>query len=582
MASDFFQEPTEERAESKRNRAPSNEQIQKRFDACYNYNKQIGLYEAVHTNENFFIGNQWEGVESNGLPTPVFNMLGQVVLFHVSTISSENMAISCSPMASVSTLKRSDLERIAEIVNHQFVYIMERNRIVSLCREMLRDAAVDGDGCMYFHFDPTIENGQLVKGEIVAEVLQNTRVHFGNPNCRDVQRQPYIILSRRELVEDVRYRAKKLKKDGMSEIQDPKEIMPDDEKFQNKYDSYTDDKVTVLTYMYRDRETGTIWYLESTAHGLLKKAEDTGYTLYPLVWMNWNKVQDNYHGQGMITSLIPNQKFINKLFAMAGISTMYMAFPKYIYDKNRIKNWDGSVASAVGVNGPVDGVVTTVQGAPMSPQVPQIMQMCMSMTKSLLGATDVALGDSRPDNTSAIIALQRAANTPMEITKQNYYQCVEDMGRIWMDMMSVNYGVRAVEMAMDTDGDENPPLGMQLPKMTFVQDFDFETLKNVQMDIKQDVGASSYYSEMASMQTLDNLFINNKISTVQYLERLPSGHISKKEELIEELKAQEMMAQAAAMPQTAGVEEAPTSNELPVQGGPGNGSLQRALNREGV
>ena len=38
----------------------------------------IDLYENVQTNENFFIGKQWEGVRSNGLPTPVFNFLKRV------------------------------------------------------------------------------------------------------------------------------------------------------------------------------------------------------------------------------------------------------------------------------------------------------------------------------------------------------------------------------------------------------------------------------------------------------------------------------------------------------------------------
>ena len=65
---------------------------------------------------------------------------------------------------------------------------------------------------MHFYFDPTIENGQMVKGEIQAEVLDNLRVMFGNPNSRDVQKQPYIIISKRELVEDVQWRSRNFNK----------------------------------------------------------------------------------------------------------------------------------------------------------------------------------------------------------------------------------------------------------------------------------------------------------------------------------------------------------------------------------
>lgn len=566
--------------------APKNEEIQKRFEKGYGFNNQIGLYDTVKINEDFFIGNQWEGVKSNGLPTPVFNFLKQVVLFQVATISSDNMAIQCSPMPSTSGQTARQLERITEIINHQFAAIIERNRIVTKGREMLRDAGVRGDGCMYFYFDPTIENGQMTKGEICAETIANTRVLFGNPNCRDVQKQPYIIISRRRLVEDVKYEVEELKKTGETEIDDPDSVIADSEKWQNKYDSYTDDKVTVLTYFYRNRETKTIWCIESTERGIIRKAYDTEYTLYPLVWMNWDYIHDCYHGQAMITGLIPNQKFINKIFAMVGISLLTTAFPKVIYDRTKIQRWSGGVGEAVAVNGPVDSVAKTIDGASVNPQIAQFMELCISKTRSFLGASDVAMGDSRPDNTSAIIALQRAANTPMELTKQNYYQCVEEMGSIWMDMMSVRYGIRKVEMKMDMDSVGEQPLGMQLPDQTFVQDFDFSQLRNIQVSIKQDVGASSYWSEMASMQTLDNLLINKMITPLQYIRRLPNGYLRMKNELIEEMIAQEAAQQAAAAQAqvqtgTATAKET-TSAEMPVPSGSGNGGLQRALNREGV
>lgn len=561
---------------------PTNEEIQSRFAKCFDFNQQIGLYDTVHVNENFFIGNQWEGVESNGLPTPVFNFLKQVVLFQVATITSDNLTLQATPMPSASAFDSKRLEEIAEVISHQYAAIIERNRIVTKLREFLRNAAVDGDGCMYFHFDPTIENGQAVKGEIVAEIIENTRVHFGNPNCRDVQKQPYIIVSRRELVDDVRWRAEQLKEAGQCDMEDIDSIQPDSEKWQNKYDSYTDDKVTVLTYLFRNRETGTIWGIESTEKGIIRKAWDTEYSLYPLIWINWDYIHDCYHGQSMITGLLPNQKFINKIFAMTGVSLLTQAFPKTVYDKTRIKHWDGGVGQSVGVNGNVDNVAKTIEGAAVNPQIAQFMELCIAKTRSFLGASDVAMGDSRPDNTSAIIALQRAANTPMELTKQNLYQCVEDIGRIFMDIMSVDYGVRKVEMVQKLGTAGQPaPLGMQIPETPSLVDFDFAVLKQVQMGVKQDVGASSYWSEIANMQTLDNLLMNKHINAVQYLERMPNGYIARKQELIAELKAQ-MGAVPSHTPTGTGVSMETTSAQMPVEGGSGNAALQRALNREGA
>lgn len=559
---------------------PDLAEIQKRFDKCFSFKQQIGLHDTVQVNEDFFIGNQWQGVTSNGLPTPVFNFLKQVVLFQVATITSDNLALVATPMPSVSNSTTAELEKITEIVTHQYKAIIERNRIVTKLREFLRNAAVDGDGCMYFDFDPTIENGQRVKGEIVAEVLENTRVHFGNANCRDVQRQPYIIIARRELVEDVQWRAEMFRENGQNTIEDVECIQPDSEKWQNRYDSYTDDKVTVLTYLFKNRETGTIWCIEATETAIIRDAYDTEYTLYPLIWINWDYIHNCYHGQSMITGLLPNQKFVNKIFAMVGISLLTQAFPKTVYDKTRIKMWDGGVGQAIGVNGNVDNVAKTIDGAAVNPQISQFMELSIRMTRSFLGASDVAMGDSRPDNTSAIIALQRAANTPMELTKQNLYQCVEDMGRIFLDMMSVRYGTRFVEFTQKLSNDGNEPLGMVIPDALVTAEFDFNVLKDFQIGIKQDVGASSYWSEIANMQTLDNLLMNHHIDAIQYLERMPNGYIAKKQELIAELKAARAGMQLPTGGGTGMTRE--TSDQIDVQGGSGNAQLQRALNREGV
>lgn len=560
---------------------PTNDEIQKRFEKCFDFNSRIGLFDTVQVNEDFFIGNQWNGVESNGLPTPTFNFLKQVVLFQVATITSDNLTLQATPMPSVSPYDTKTLEQIAEITSHQYAAIIERNRIVTKLREFLRNAAVDGDGCMYFHFNPDVENGQLVKGEIEAEVIENTRVYFGNPNCRDVQRQPFIILSRRSMVDDVRWYADEMKEAGYCHIENVDDIKADSEKWQNKYDSYTDDKVTVLTYLFKNRDTGTIWCIEATETGIIREAYDTEYTLYPLIWINWDYIHDCYHGQSMLTGLLPNQKFINKIFAMVGISLLTTAFPKVVYDQTRITRWDGGVGQAVGVRGNVNDVAKTIDGAAVNPQIAQFMELCISKTRSFLGASDVAMGDSRPDNTSAIIALQRAANTPMELTKQNLYQCVEDMGRIFIDIMSVRYGVRRVEFTQRLGSTDGPaPLGMDLPDRMVTVEFDFSVLRKVQMGVKQDVGASSYWSEIANMQTLDNLLMNGHIDAVQYLERMPNGYVARKQELIDELKARRALPPPGSPMGTGMTRE--TSDQIDPSGGSGNAALQRAINREGA
>jgi len=537
------------------------------YEKGLQYNNSIDLLETVELNENFFIGKQWEGVQSNGLPTPVFNFLKRVVLFCVATVTSENIKLSVSPLPSTNQLPTDFIERVAHIVNGQINAIVENNNLISMLREMMRNAAVDGDGATHTYFDPDVETGQAVKGAIKTEIIENTRVFFGNPQDRRVQKQPYIIISSRELLDEVRERAKE---NGSEEWA---LIKPDnnDNTARNLYE--VDDKVTVLLRYRRDRKTGKIFACECTKDVVVREEWDTGLTLYPITWLNWDYRQDDYHGQAMISGLIPNQIFINKLFAMSMISLMTTAYPKVVYDKTRIKDWNSAVGAAIGVNGgDVNNVAKILDPAQISPQIAQFIQLAVEMTQTFLGATSVALGDTRPDNTSAIIALQRAAETPLEITKHNRNQCVEDLGRIYIDFMREYYGVRLVEIT-------NPQTGQKE-----TAEFDFSVLNYVPLSLKLDVGASAYWSEIASMQTLDNLLMNGQIDVVDYLERVPDGYISKKQELIDKIKQAQMQAAIGAGAPLNGVNSPIVDFAQPpeIVGGGGYRELQRAINETGV
>lgn len=495
--------------------APDPKGVWELYEKALSFNSSIKLNETVRVNENFYIGKQWEGVESKGLPTPQFNFLKRVVGFIVATITTDNVHVNASPL---SAPPHSDaLSMPARIVNDEFEALAEQNRLTSLLREFARNAAVDGDSCLYTYWDENLENGSDFRGGIKTEVVENTRVFFGNPNDRGVESQPYIIISSRDMVPNLRRRAKE------NGFKDFSAIAPDEDERSIDAAKRTDDKATLLLLLWRDRESGHIFAYECCKNCPVSPVRDTGLSRYPICWLNWDYIQDCYHGQAMITGLIPNQIFVNKIWALSMLSFMKTAYPKYIYDKTRIKNWDNRVGSAIGVNGgDVNSVAKVMDPAVISPQISQFISLAVEQTERSLGATSVALGDTRPDNTSAIIALQRAATTPTELTKQNLYRCVEELFRIYLEFMGEYYGIRTV----DGEGGE-------------LMDFDFASLKNHPMLLKLDVGASSYYSEIASLQTLDKLLEGGHISALQYLERIPDGYIPGRRALIAELQSAE-------------------------------------------
>ena len=481
------------------------EVIWKAYEKALRFNEAVSLNETIRNNENFFVGKQWEGVEANGLPTPVFNFLKRVVLFTVPSLAAGNVKMAASPMDGA----RRETEGITNVVNEEFGRLFELNKMSSLTREFMRNAAVMGDGCLYTYWDADAPSG----GAIVTEVVENNRVFFGNPNDRKVERQPYIIISRRELVEEARERAKS---NGVSTYT---EIVSDEDARELPSQLEADDKVTVLLKLWR--ENGKIHACESTRKSIIRPAWNTGLRLYPVTWMNWDYIQDSYHGQAMLTGLIPNQIFINKLFAMSMISLMTTAYPKVVYDKTRISRWDNRVGAAIPISGgDVHSVARIIDPAHISPQIAQFIELSVSYTQTFLGATRAALGDVRPDNTSAIIALQNASAVPNELTRQNFYQCIEDLGHVYLDFMSEYYGERTVHLR---GTDEK-------------QVFDFSKLRDARLSLQLDVGAASYWSEIASLQTLESLLAHGKIDVVDYLERIPNGYIARKQELLDKLR----------------------------------------------
>lgn len=569
-------------------RKPTVEQIKKEYSAALEYNNSISLDTNVMVNENYFVGKQWEHIKSNGLPTPVFNFIKRAVLFAVASITTDNIKMQASPMGNAAKLK--DAERAADVVNKDFEELFELNKISAVIREFMRNAAVDGDGCTHTYWDPELETGlrngnAKIKGGIVTEVLQNTKVFFGDPAERRVQKQPFVLIESREETKRLKDRAKSLGCSRWDEIQ-----MDSNTHDVDSYKRHGDNKTTVILRYWRDGKTKTIWACEATSDVMIREPYDTKLKLYPITWINWDYVQDSYHGMAMLTGLIPNQDFVNKAYAMSMVSMMTTAFPKIIYDRTRIPRWTNGVGQAIGVNGgDVSNVAKIMDPAQISPQISQFIQQATDQTQTFLGATPAAMGDTRPDNTSAIIALQRAAAIPSDITKQNMFQCIEDLGRIYIDFMGTNYGKRTVMLPLP---DLDPSLlmfaGFDINEPMPVE-FDYKTLQDMPMTIKLDVGASSYWSEIASMQTLDNLLMNGQITIDEYLERVPSGYIPKKEELIQAHKQPPMMG--GMMPGMPGTPDAtPTAGspqaqilpgQMEVRGGGGYGALQRAINETG-
>jgi hypothetical protein len=85
--------------------------------------------------------------------------------------------------------------------------------------------------------------------------------------------------------------------------------------------------------------------------------------------------------------------------------------------------------------------------------------------------------------------------------------------------------------------------------------FDFSQLKDLWLNVRADVGESSYWSEIAAQQTLTNMLSNGYIDVIQFLERTPDEQIPEKEKLIQELRLKQQQAEVQQQQQAQALQE---------------------------
>ena len=509
------------------------------------FNLQLGddgLYDAVEQYENFYVGRHWEGVDAPDMEKPVLNFTHRVISYCISMLVSDDIGINLTPFR-----KSPEREAMCKVLGNEVERVIERSRLKLEAREALRACAVDGDCAIYFYMDEDRKTGQAAKGEVSCEIVENTKVLFGNPYDHRVERQPYILIVRRRQVQEAKDLAKK---NGVSETELDK-IRADGDSMYGEKDSAADDLVTCILKLWK--EEGTVHWMEVCKDVELQKERDTGYRRYPIAWMPWETVRGSYHGHSAMAGMIPNQIFVNKLWAMMMIQVKNMAFPKIFYNSNLIKRWTNKVGDAVAVPGEVDkSIAQNIRAGDFSAQALDLVEKTISYTKDYMGANDVALGDVKPENTSAIIAVQKASSAPLELQRLSYHQMMEDCVRAVLEIVRCDYGVRLVTIDGETAAqlglvqqEEGIPLPehMELP-------LDFSQLDLDEMELNVDVGTSSYWSELTQQQSADNLLKAGILQdAADYVERIPDKWVKDKQGLLKKLRERQQMMQQAQMMQ---------------------------------
>lgn len=487
------------------------------YQRIVEYMMNRDYFEEVKINEDFMEGKQWGNINVDTIPKPVINVLGRSCKYLVASLASNEIAVSITPYS----VLPDDRQRM-KVLTDELESVIETARIKEQSRLVIRNACVDGAGFMMQSFDPDVETGQDAKGTVVNQVIDSTNVFFGNPYSSNVQGQPWIIIALRQDVSQVREEAMEL---GMSK-EDAQSIQADNDGLLVNDDSTS--LVTVLIkYFKKKNEKGkeTVWFTKTTINSVIKEPTDLGYSRYPIAYFPWETRKNSFLGVPPMSSVIQNQIFINKTFAIAQMYGLQSAFPKIVYDKSKlnIKEFlEGTSASAVAGIDIMGKFLDFIKIPDFSNNIIDLAKETIAQTKDALGVTDVSLGNVKPENTSAIIALQEASAVPLEIQKQYFYQFWEDTVRNILDIMGCTYGTRLVM------SDE-----LGLAKV------DFSILKDLNYKLKVEIGAGAQYSEIAQINTLDKYLQAGLIPGSVHAKLVPSKYILGKDELVNTMREYE-------------------------------------------
>ena len=473
------------------------------FEKGRNYHRMTGIYTDTDRNYRMYNGDQWGGAKLGDVEPVQKNFIKPIVKYKVSVIHDNLYAIIYSSENYENRAFQQESGRYCEMLNRYARRIWERDKMDYKGRRVTKDSAINDEGIIYVDFDPETLYP-------INEVLDKSDVYYGNENDDDIQKQPYILIRKRMPVVNAIELALGA---GMSEDKIPF-IIGDNDTFEESGDAAkqeVDDQVTIVYKMFK--LDGTVHFSIATRWVDIAEEVDTGLTLYPVAHFVWEEKKGSARGEGEVRYLIPNQIEVNRTEMRRVLTVKQQAYPMKVADRNKISNPHAlsTVGGTIWTNNqPVDDVhkiVGTLPPAQMSPDVKQLQDDLINMTRDLAGAGDTATGQVDPESASgrAILAVQQASQAPMTEQKESYKNFLEDLARIWLEYLIV-YSVDGVNLEeVDTD----PQTGDEIVNVVHVPQ---SVLLELQANVKIDVTPKGVYDRFAQEQTIENMLLNGLFS----------------------------------------------------------------------
>lgn len=481
------------------------------YDRSVSYCHMLGMFTDTDKNYRMYNGDQWQGLKIQGVEKVQFNFIKPTVRYKTGVILTNLFAVVFSSQNYENREFRKNAVKICELLNKKAARIWENDYMDLKLRRVVKDAAINDEGVIYVNFSQET-------GLPVNEIINKTDVYYGNENDADIQSQPYILIKQRKPVSEVQEIA--LANGVSAEL--IKYIHGDGEITEEagesaKYEK--DDMCTLVTKFYK--HNGTVHFSRATRYVDIKADTDSGLTLYPIAHVLWEERKGSARGEGEVRQLIPNQLETNKTAMRRAVTTKNTAYPSKVANIKKISNPDAlnKVGTLIKVNSDtvddVSKVFTNIFPAQMSPDVEKLQNELIQNTRELAGAGEIATGQINPENASgrAVLAIKQAVEQPLTEHLQYTKSFVENLARIWFDIITVyNDSIKLEMEVFDEVTGEVDIVLVDVPQVS---------LKELQASVKVDITPKSAYDKYAQEQSIENLLTGGYLTN----QRMPELEI---------------------------------------------------------
>lgn len=509
------------------------------YNKNVDYARRHGFFADVDKCNNFYNGDQWEGLQVDGIEKVQYNFIKPIVNYKVTKVTKSLRAINYGADNVEGTEFRATAKKVCDLFNQRAARVWEKDQMDNKVKTLTRQAAVTGEGIIYVSYDEEDKNP-------TNEVLNKVDVFYGNENEQDIQKQPYIIAKQRMSVLEAKQLADYYK---VSSKQQEYLMGDDDTEDEAGEKDEVNSMITIITRFYRSK--GTIHFDKASKYVDICKEKDMGTTLYPFAHMLWSEKEGSARGEGEVRTLIPNQIETNKNALRRLLAVKNTAYPQKVYDGTKIANPEainavGGVIEAKGMNvDDVRKVFSITQPGVMSPDAEKIQVELISQTRELASASDTATGQVNPENASgrAILAVQQASEQPLDDQNTALNRMLEDMARIWMDMWKTHNkkGIKLENIETNPQTSED---------IITIENIPGSVLDKLKASVKIDITPKGAFDKYAQEISLENIAQTQQFMNTAWLEDFVSLLDNdatmpklKLEELIKRRKAQQQRIQ---------------------------------------